>query len=92
VNIESLIRTIRGQKVMVDFDLAMLYGVQNKRLNEQVKRNIRRCSHGDRHLGNAAGASPALKEENGKRKSSYRLPFFRLVFEINRLIIWKLQN
>lgn len=42
VNIESLIRTIRGQKVMVDFDLAMLYGVQNKRLNEQVKRNIRR--------------------------------------------------
>ena len=41
-DIESLIRTIRGQKVMVDFDLAMLYGVKNKRLNEQVKRNIRR--------------------------------------------------
>ena len=42
INIESLIRTIRGQKVMVDFDLAMLYGVLNKRLNEQVKRNIER--------------------------------------------------
>lgn len=42
INIESLIRTIRVQKVMVDFDLAMLYGVQNKRLNEQVKRNIER--------------------------------------------------
>ena len=42
VDIESLIRTIRGQKVMVDFDLAMLYGVKNKRLNEQVKRNIKR--------------------------------------------------
>ena len=42
INIESLIRTIRGQKVMVDFDLAMLYGVLNKRLNEQVKRNIMR--------------------------------------------------
>ncbi len=42
INIESLIRIIRGQKVMVDFDLAMLYGVQNKRLNEQVKRNIKR--------------------------------------------------
>ena len=40
INIESLIRTIRGQKVMVNFDLAMLYGVQNKRLNEQVKRNM----------------------------------------------------
>lgn len=42
INIESLIRTIRGQKVMVDFDLAMLYGVQNRRLNEQEKRNIER--------------------------------------------------
>ena len=42
INIESLIHTIRGQKVMIDFDLAMLYGVQNKRLNEQVKRNIKR--------------------------------------------------
>ena len=42
LNIESLIRTIRGQKVIIDFDLAMLYGVKNKRLNEQVKRNIER--------------------------------------------------
>ncbi|MBO4906460.1 MAG: ORF6N domain-containing protein [Bacteroidaceae bacterium] len=42
INIDNLIRTIRGQKVMVDFDLAMLYGVKNKRLNEQVKRNIDR--------------------------------------------------
>ena len=41
-DIESLIRTIRGQKVMVDFDLAMLYGVKIKRLNEQVRRNTRR--------------------------------------------------
>lgn len=30
---------IRGQKVMVDEDLANLYGVQTKRLNEQVRRN-----------------------------------------------------
>ena len=42
IDIESLIRIVSGQKVMVDFDLAMLYGVQNKRLNEQVKRNIKR--------------------------------------------------
>ena len=40
-DIESLIRTMRGQKVMVDFDLAMLYGVKTKRLNEQVRRNTR---------------------------------------------------
>ena len=42
INIESLIRVIRGQQVMLDSDLAMLYGVETKRLNEQVKRNINR--------------------------------------------------
>ena len=42
INIESLIRIIRGQKVMLDSDLAMLYGVTTSRLNEQVKRNINR--------------------------------------------------
>ena len=41
-NIESLIREIRGQQVMLDRDLAVLYGVETKRLNEQVKRNIKR--------------------------------------------------
>ncbi len=33
---------IRGKKVMLDRDLAQLYGVTTKRLNEQVKRNIKR--------------------------------------------------
>ncbi len=33
---------IRGQKVMLDRDLAELFGVQTKQLNRQVKRNIRR--------------------------------------------------
>ena len=42
INIESLIRVIRGQQVMLDSDLAMLYGVENRRLNEQVKRNLNR--------------------------------------------------
>ena len=42
INIESLIRNIRGQRVMFDSDLAMLYGVTTSRLNEQVKRNINR--------------------------------------------------
>jgi len=37
--IEPMILTIRGQKVMLDADLARLYGVTTKRLNEQVKRN-----------------------------------------------------
>ena len=42
INIESLIHIVRGQKVMLDSDLAMLYGVTTGRLNEQVKRNINR--------------------------------------------------
>ncbi len=33
---------IRGQKVMLDEDLALLYQVETKRLNEQVKRNLDR--------------------------------------------------
>lgn len=40
--IERRIYLIRGQKVMLDFDLAELYGVTTSRLNEQVTRNKRR--------------------------------------------------
>ena len=42
INIESLIRVIRGQQVMLDSDLAMLYGVETKALNQAVKRNSNR--------------------------------------------------
>lgn len=41
-NIETKILLIRGQKVMLDFDLAVLYGVETRRLNEQVSRNRER--------------------------------------------------
>ena len=41
-NISSVIYFIRGKRVMLDSDLAQIYGVQTKRLIEQVKRNIRR--------------------------------------------------
>ncbi len=41
-NIQSMIFTVRGEQVMVDRDLATVYQVENKRLNEQVKRNISR--------------------------------------------------
>ena len=43
VNHESLVKKIyiiRGQKVMLDFELAEIYGYETKRFNEQVKRNI----------------------------------------------------
>lgn len=41
-NIASIIYTIRGEKVMLDMDLAELYGVETKRLKEAVRRNIDR--------------------------------------------------
>ena len=38
--VESRIMSIRGNQIMIDRDLAELYGVETKRLNEAVKRNI----------------------------------------------------
>jgi hypothetical protein len=40
--IKSKIYELRGVKIMLDFDLAELYGVETRRLKEQVKRNIER--------------------------------------------------
>ena len=40
--IQSLVCIVRGQRVMLDSDLAQLYGVTTKRLNEQVARNCER--------------------------------------------------
>ena len=42
ISIQNLIYEIRGQKVMLDSDLAMLYEVETRALNQAVKRNIER--------------------------------------------------
>ena len=42
LQIEKKIFVIRGVQVMVDRDIAEFYGVETRRLNEQVKRNIER--------------------------------------------------
>ena len=39
---DSRIRLLRGQKIILDSDLAELYGVPSKRLNQQVTRNVHR--------------------------------------------------
>ena len=41
-NIAQLVRFVRGEKVLLDADLAMLYGVETGALNRAVKRNIAR--------------------------------------------------
>jgi hypothetical protein len=42
VRLTALVQTIRGQKVILDEDLARVYGVTTRRLNEQVRRNADR--------------------------------------------------
>ena len=42
IKIEDLIYEVRGKKVMLDSDLAMLFGYQTKDLNRNVKNNINR--------------------------------------------------
>ncbi|MFS2858478.1 ORF6N domain-containing protein [Bacteroides xylanisolvens] len=42
IDIQPMIRVIRGQQVMLDNDLATLYGVETRALNQAVKRNINR--------------------------------------------------
>jgi hypothetical protein len=41
IPIQNMIYTIRGQKVILDSDLAMLYEVPTYRLNEAVKRHLK---------------------------------------------------
>ena len=41
-NIKDMIYEIRGQKVMLDFDLARIYGYETKAFNQQVKNNIKK--------------------------------------------------
>ena len=47
INIQDFIHIIRGQRVMLDRDIAAFYGVETKRLNEKVKRNPKRFAGED---------------------------------------------
>lgn len=46
-NIQNLIYVIRGQRVMLDFDLARIYQVETKYLKRQVRRNMERFEGDD---------------------------------------------
>ena len=62
VAIESLIYQIRGQKAMLDRDLARLYGVSTGNLNKAVKRNLERFP--ERYMYQLT-AEENLKFQNG---------------------------
>ena len=75
--IESRIVVLRGQRVMVDADLAALYGVTTKRLNEQIKRNADRFPGDFMFKLDAAEKAEVVAncDHLGKLKFSKVLPF-----------------
>ncbi len=67
--IEKRIFVVRGRQVMLDEDLADLYGVETKRLVEQVKRNVERFPADFMFQLDEAEAA-ALRSQNATSKSS----------------------
>ncbi|MCX5885868.1 MAG: ORF6N domain-containing protein [Proteobacteria bacterium] len=82
VPIESFITTIRGQKVILDADLAKIYGVPTKRLNEQVKRNADRFPEDFVFQLNAeeAQAWRLLRSQNATLKRGQHLKYLPYAF------------
>ena len=70
IQIQDLIYTIRGQKVMLDSDLAQLYGVLTKNLNKAVKRNLERFPQ-DFMFQLTKEEYQNLRFQNGTSKSSH---------------------
>ena len=66
--VESKILVMRGRKVILDSDLAELYGVAVKRLNEQVKRNAERFPSDFVFSGKRDGFEVAICDLKRKRK------------------------
>ena len=79
-NIQNLIFTIRGMQVMIDSDLAKLYGVETKNLNRAVNRNIERFPERYRfqltkeEFNNLRFQSGTSTEHGGRRYMPYVLP------------------
>ena len=75
--IESMIYEIRGQKVMLDFELAKIYGYETKAFNQQVKRNLNKFPDDLMFVLTRAELIQILRSQNvtsswgGSRKSPY---------------------
>ena len=77
--IKEKIHIIRGQKVMLDFDLALLYGTETKVLKQSIKRNLNRFPD-DFMFELSKNEYDSLRSqfvtlENGRGKYSKYLPF-----------------
>ena len=75
--LEQRIFVIRGRRVMLDTDLAALYGVLPKRLNEQVKRNYGRFPRPDFMFQLTAPETTALRSQIATSRSGWGGPRYR---------------
>ena len=81
LDIKSMIYVVRNQQVMIDSDLAMLYQVETKRLNEAVKRNIARFPEEFRfqltaeETGSLRSQFATLNENDGRGKHRKYMPY-----------------
>jgi len=78
----TLIFLIRGQRVIVDSDLARLYGVPTKRLNEQIKRNAERFPEEFMFQLSRQEAEALLlsRSQNATLKRGYNIKYLPRVF------------
>ncbi len=83
-NLQNKVYVLRGQQVMLDFDLAEIYGYEVKRLNEQVKRNLSRFPEDfmfqltkDEILDDFSKSQIATLNENGDKRGTNikKLPY-----------------
>ncbi|GAB1488050.1 ORF6N domain-containing protein [Opitutaceae bacterium] len=82
------ILNVRGQRVLLDADLARIYGVPTKRLNEQVKRNVRRFPEDFvfRLTPEEAERISRLRSQNATLKKSQHIKHLPYVFTEHRAI------
>ena len=87
--IENLIFEIRGRQVILDRDLALLYGVETKRLNEQVRRNTERFPEDfmfqltKEEALSSRSQIATLNEQRGQN-----IKYLPYAFTENRVAIW----
>ena len=76
-HISQAIRFVRGRRVLLDVDLAALYGVATKRLNEQVKRNLDRFPEDFLFRLSSAEVEALNRSQNATGSQKHRDPRFR---------------
>lgn len=88
-SVESRILNIRGQKVIIDSDLAAIYGVTTKRLNEQVKRNAKRFPSDFlfQLTRNEAEVVMRSRSQNATLKRGQNIKFLPYVFTENGAVM-----